>query len=167
MLKVVLMLFLCVLLNWLHFFFISFFYHFLIKSSLNVLCILYNFWLASIQIGCHAWSTLFINQVCWKENPSTCWCFTLYPELQLLRSEIPSGICAKLRTVAASNKSSHAMITLRARYCYAQSLTSLVSPEITRHDHSIIACSRHICMVLFFTHIPFVVNHTLNATPPE
>ena len=30
----------------------------------------------------------------------------------LLRSEIPSGMCAKLRTVAASNKSSHAMITL-------------------------------------------------------
>jgi len=25
----------------------------------------------------------------------------------------------------------------------------------------------HICMVLFFTHIPFVVNHTSNATPPE
>jgi len=36
------------------------------------------------------------------------------------------------------------MITLRARYCYVQSLTSLVSPEITRHDHSIIACTRHI-----------------------
>jgi len=25
----------------------------------------------------------------------------------------------------------------------------------------------HICNVLFFTHIPFVVNHTINATPPE
>ena len=25
----------------------------------------------------------------------------------------------------------------------------------------------HICMVLFFTHIPFVVNHTINTTPPE
>jgi len=24
-----------------------------------------------------------------------------------------------------------------------------------------------ICTVLFFTHIPFVVNHTINATPPE
>jgi len=24
-----------------------------------------------------------------------------------------------------------------------------------------------VCMVLFFTHIPFVVNHTFNATPPE
>jgi len=36
------------------------------------------------------------------------------------------------------------MITLRVRYCYVQSLTSLVSPEITPHDHSIIACSCHI-----------------------
>jgi len=25
----------------------------------------------------------------------------------------------------------------------------------------------HVCMVLFFTHISFVVNHTINATPPE
>jgi len=25
----------------------------------------------------------------------------------------------------------------------------------------------HICMVLFFAHIPFVVNHTFKATPPE
>ena len=25
----------------------------------------------------------------------------------------------------------------------------------------------HICMVLFFMHIPFMVNHAFNATPPE
>jgi len=25
----------------------------------------------------------------------------------------------------------------------------------------------HICMVLLFTHIPFVVNHRINSTPPE
>jgi len=94
----------------------------------------------------------------------------------LLRSEIPSGMCADLRTVAASNNRDHPTrslssspfastincspgsqassevthqdhsigITLRACYCYVQSLTSLVSPEITRHDHSFIACSRHI-----------------------
>jgi len=31
-----------------------------------------------------------------------------------------------------------------------------------------IACSRHVhMMMLFFTHMPFVVNHTINATPPE
>ena len=64
--------------------------------------------------------------------------------LILLRSEIPSGMCAKLRTVAASNNRDHARNL--THYC-------LLAP--------------HICMVLFFTHIPFVVNHTINATPPE
>jgi len=84
------------------------------------------------------------------------------------------------------------MITLRVRYCYVQSLTSLVSPEISRQDHSLgtlvimfnrshvnigraptsqslfllLARATYI-MVLFFAHIPFVVNHTSNATPPE
>ena len=62
----------------------------------------------------------------------------------LLRSEIPSGMCAKLRTVAASNNRDHARNL--SYYC-------LLAP--------------HICMVLFFTHIPFVVNHTINATQPE
>ena len=62
----------------------------------------------------------------------------------LLRSEIPSGICAKLRTVAASNNRVHMPWSLY--YC-------LFTP--------------YICMVLFFTNIPFVVNHTINATPPE
>ena len=62
----------------------------------------------------------------------------------LLRLEIPSGICAKLRTVAASNNRVHMLWSLY--YC-------LFAP--------------HICMVLFFTHIPFVVNHTFNATSPE
>ena len=62
----------------------------------------------------------------------------------LLRSEIPSGMSAKLRTVAASNNSVHMPLSLY--YC-------LFTP--------------HICMVLFFTHILFVVNHTFNSTPPE
>jgi len=62
----------------------------------------------------------------------------------LLRSEIPSGMCAKLRTVAASNNRVHMPWSL---YYY------MFAP--------------HICMVLFFAHIPFVVNHTINATPPE
>ena len=30
--------------------------------------------------------------------------------------------------------------------------------EFTRRDNSIISCLRHIYMVLFFAHIPFVVN---------
>jgi len=39
----------------------------------------------------------------------------------------------------------------------------LISAEITRHDHSIIACSFHIYMVLFFAHIPFVVNRAFQC----
>jgi len=60
----------------------------------------------------------------------------------VLRSESPSGKWAKLHTVAASNNRDHAP---RSLFAYAiVTFTSLVSPEITRHDHSIIACSRHI-----------------------
>jgi len=61
----------------------------------------------------------------------------------LFRSEIPSGICAKLRTVAESNNRDHARNL--SYYC-------LLAPHL---------------MVLFFTHIPFVVNHTINTTPPQ
>ena len=68
----------------------------------------------------------------------------LFPFLILLRSEIPSGICAKLCTVAASNNRVHMPRSLY--FCLFAS---------------------HICMVLFFTHIPFRANHTINATPPE
>jgi len=60
----------------------------------------------------------------------------------MFRSEILSGMCAKLRTAAATI-------------------------EITRRDYSIIACLGHMHIFLFFVHIPFVVNHTINATPPE
>jgi len=53
-------------------------------------------------------------------------------------------MCAKLHTAAASNnKRSFVAISL------------------------IIACSLHAYIFLFFAHIPFMVNHTMNATPPE
>ena len=47
--------------------------------------------------------------------------------------------------------------------------TPMVPPpmEFTWHDHSSITCSRHIYVVLFFAHIPFVVYHAINATPTE
>jgi len=62
----------------------------------------------------------------------------------MLQSEILSGMCAKFRTVAGSNNRVHMPCSLY--YC-------LFAP--------------HICMVLFFTYIPFEVIHTINATPPE
>jgi len=68
----------------------------------------------------------------------------LAPDMLVLRSESPSGMCAKLRTVEASTNRVHMPWSLY--YC-------LFAP--------------HICMVLFFTHIPLVANHTFNATPPE
>ena len=82
----------------------------------------------------------------------------------------------------------------KSRAAYAQSfaLWQQATIEFTCHDHSprtlvvtfndsqvnigrsstprsLFHClfAPHICMVLFFTHIPFVVNHTINATPPE
>ena len=70
--------------------------------------------------------------------------FTSWSQHHLLRSEIPSGICAKLHTVAARNNRVHMPWSLY--YC-------LFAPRIY--------------MVLFFTHIPFVVNHTINARPSE
>jgi len=48
-----------------------------------------------------------------------------------------------------------------------RSLSSSPLANTINRDHSIIACSRHIHIFLLFAHIPFVVNHTINATPPE
>ena len=64
--------------------------------------------------------------------------------MTFLRSEISSGICTKLHTMAASNNKDHAsqsLLLLLARATYI--------------------------MVLLLAFIPFVVNHTFNATPPE
>jgi len=65
-------------------------------------------------------------------------------DCRLLQSEIPSGICAKLRTMAASNN--RVQMPWSLYYC-------VFAP--------------HIYIVLFFTHISFVVNHTFNETPPK
>jgi len=82
----------------------------------------------------------------------------------------------------------------KSRAAYAQSfaLWQQATIEFTCHDHSprtlvitfngsqvnigrastprsLFYCLfvPYVFMVLFFTHIPFVVNHTINATPPE
>ena len=89
---------------------------------------------------------LFPGETC---SPAWNSCFSRQRHLSISlscakRPEIPSGMCAKLRTMAASNNREHAsqsLLLLLARTTYI--------------------------MVLFFTHIPFVVNHTINATPPE
>jgi len=58
----------------------------------------------------------------------------------------------------------------KARVSYAQSFALWLQAtiEFTCHDHSIIACLCHIYIyLLFFAHVPFVVNHTINAAPTK
>jgi len=88
--------------------------------------------------------------------------------MPLLRSEIPSGMCAKLRTVAASNKRDHARnFSLRTLVVtFNRSHVNIGRATTSQSLLLLLARDRYI-MVLFFTHIPFVVNHTINATPPE
>jgi len=54
----------------------------------------------------------------------------------------------------------------KARAACAQSfeLWQQATIEFTCHDHSIVACSRQVDILLFLAHIPFVVNQTCNAT---
>jgi len=97
-----------------------------------------------------------------------CWGLKTLLNLVLLRSEIPSGICAKLRTVAASNNRDHAR-KLSSRTLVIKFNRSHVNIGRAFTSQSLLlllARATHM-MVLFFTHIPFVVNHTFNAIPPE
>jgi len=54
----------------------------------------------------------------------------------------------------------------KARAACAQTiaLCQQATIEITRRDHFIIACSCHACIVLFFVHIPFVLNRTFQRS---
>jgi len=58
----------------------------------------------------------------------------------------------------------------KSRVASAQSFTlwQQATIEMTRHNHSIVACLHLICTwVLFFAHIPFAVNSTFSAMPTE
>ena len=68
-----------------------------------------------------------------------------YMKYVLLRSEIPSGMRAKLRTVAASNNRDHASRSLFAYAShYVQSFTSQYRQSFHVAISLIIACSRYI-----------------------
>jgi len=89
-------------------------------------------------------------------------------DMVLLRSEIPSGMRAKLRTVAASNNRNHAR-NLSSRtlvIMFNRSHVNIGRAATSQSLLLLLARATHM-MVLFFTHIPFVVNHTINGTPPE
>jgi len=55
----------------------------------------------------------------------------------------------------------------RAACAQSSTLWQQATIEITRRDHSIIACLRHIHLFLFLAHISFVMNHMINTIPPE
>jgi len=75
--------------------------------------------------------------------------------------------------VAASNNRDHeiTLVVTIMKYCQLfTSFTSIIrgnSPRSLHRDHSIIACLRHIYMGVILHAHPFVVNHTMNATPTE
>jgi len=85
-----------------------------------------------------------------------------------MRSEIPCGMCTKLRTVAASNNRVHArkLSSHMVAIVFSRSYVNIGKAATLQSLLLLLARATHV-MVLFFTHIPFVVNHTMNATPLE
>jgi len=94
---------------------------------------------------------------------------------RMLRLESPSGMCAKLHTVAASNNRHHPTRSLSSSPLASTSNCSPASQalfEVHHQDHSIgitlLQLVRAMYMwVLFFAHITFVVNRAFNATTTE
>ena len=84
-------------------------------------------------------------------------------------------MCAKLPTVAASNNRDHptrSLSSLPLAGTINCSTGSQALFEVTHQDYSIgitlLLLVRATYVYFFFlAHIPFVVNHTINATPPE
>jgi len=77
-------------------------------------------------------------------------------------------MCAKLRIVAASNNRGH-VHNLSSRtlgIMFNCSHVTIGRASMSQSLLLLLARATHI-MVLFFTHIPFVVNHSINTTPPE
>jgi len=75
---------------------------------------------------------------------------------------------ANLRTVAASNNRDH------ARNLFSRTLVIMfnrsnvnISRGFTSQSLLLLLARATYIMVLFFTHIPFVVNQTINTTPLE
>ena len=86
----------------------------------------------------------------------------------LLLLENPSDMCAKRHTMAASNNRDHMPWSLFVYAShYVQSFTCLyhqrLHPTIT---FLLLVCATYI-WVSYFTHIPFMVNRTFNATLTE
>ena len=130
--------------------------------------------LLEIRTQRYMWSLYKIGCIAKSSQQRFCyWWQNIHYHLTnlLLRSEIPSGICAKLRTVAASNNRVHMPWSLSTYASHHfQSLTSLVSPEITRSDHYYYLFAPHICImygVVFHAHPVRGESHNQRNTTGE
>ena len=85
---------------------------------------------------------------------------------EVLRSQSPSGKCAKLHTVAASNNRDHMPWSLLACASMFNRSNVTISRDYMPRSLLLLVRATHI-WVLFFAHIPFVVNRTFNATLTE
>jgi len=113
----------------------------------------------------HSSQISHLRTLSWSVTP---WALSILLEILLLRSEIPSGTCAKLRTVAASNNRDYARnLSLRTLVVTFNRSHVNIGRATTSQSLLLLLAPATYTMVLFFTHIPFVVNHTINATPPE
>jgi len=108
----------------------------------------------------HTCSTVYVDRVS-----------LAYHKALLLENKCIRIIECKVILTRKSRAEPNGSCDRKARAASAQSfaLWQQTTIEITCHDHSGIACSRHIyyIWVSSFVHIPFVVNRTFNATPTE
>jgi len=111
---------------------------------------------------CHTDRTFFV----WRLNSAR----PSHPghSIILLRSEIPRAYAQSLALwqQATIDFTCH---DHSSRMLLLRSIVDIVSITRDYTPRSLFYClfAPHICMVLLFTHIPFVVTHTINATPPE
>jgi len=73
-----------------------------------------------------------------------------------------------LRTAAASNNRDHARnLSLRTLVVTFNRSHVNIGRATTSQSLFLLLARATYIMVLFFTHIPYVVNHTIKATPPQ
>ena len=122
---------------------------------------LYSIWNFVFELHTIWWFCLELDQ---------CICTPIYigryddVDNVLLRSEIPSGMCAKLRTVAASNNRDHAhnlssycLLVLHIKWCYSSRTShSCWITQSTQHHrrgcNSIILAKFRQCISAIFVH---------------
>jgi len=82
--------------------------------------------------------------------------------------DLRMNLCMKLRPLTASNNRDHAR-NLSSRMLVIQFNRSHVNigRATTSQSLLLLLARASYIMVLFVTHIPFVVNHIINTTPPE